>query len=171
MSERNSYTHFGLIHILAVSILLIAGCSDNSPLAPTGDSDSYDDPREIVPSETHNTADLRRPNETIRLSAPSNLIARNAENTSDCAANLKWQDNSLDEVGFVIMRKTRSTEAWRSIGHVDANTVRFHDRTVRHNQTYYYCVQAYSSALQSRFSNTAQFTTYGKSIFKVPVNI
>jgi transcriptional regulator CtsR len=87
--------------------------------------------------------------------APSNLVATPI---SSSQINLTWQDNSSDETGFKIERKTGSG-SYSQIATVGANVASYSDTYLSASTTYYYRVSAYSSAGNSDYSNEASATT------------
>ncbi len=60
--------------------------------------------------------------------------------------HLAWTDNSTDETGFSVYRKTGSTGTFAQIGTVGAGVVMFDDNTVAGNTSYFYKVVATNSA-------------------------
>jgi predicted esterase/predicted RNA-binding protein with TRAM domain len=56
--------------------------------------------------------------------------------------NLTWTDNSNNETGFQVFRKTSAATSYTAIGTVNANTTSFADSTVEASTTYQYAVQA-----------------------------
>jgi len=87
--------------------------------------------------------------------APSNLTATPI---SSSQINLTWQDNSSDETGFKIERKTGSG-SYSQIATVSANITSYSNTLLSANTTYYYRVRAYSAAADSDYSNEASATT------------
>ncbi len=88
--------------------------------------------------------------------APSNLVANPRDNGR---VRLTWRDNSGDETGFYIQRKTGSGTFSR-IATVPANTIYYVDATTAHLTTYSYRVIAYKAGVgQSLPSNIATCTT------------
>ena len=87
--------------------------------------------------------------------APTNL---SASAVSCSQINLSWTDNSNNETGFKIERKTGSG-SWSQIATVGANTTSYQNTGLAQNTTYYYRVRAYNSAGNSSYSNTANATT------------
>lgn len=71
---------------------------------------------------------------------------------------LSWTDNSADETGFKIERKTGASGTYNQIATVLANVVAYNDSSPSECTTYYYRVLAYSS-LNSPYSNEASATT------------
>ena len=66
-------------------------------------------------------------NNAFTINAPSNLTAT-IVSYSDIS--LSWQDNSNNEDGFVIERKTALEENWTEIGSVEANVTFYSDTTL-----------------------------------------
>jgi len=87
--------------------------------------------------------------------APSDLIATPI---SSSQINLTWQDNSSDETGFRIERKT-GTGSYAQIASVGVGVTSYSNTLLSANTTYYYRVRAYSAAGNSNYSNEASATT------------
>ena len=87
--------------------------------------------------------------------SPSNL---NASAVSTSQINLTWTDNSTDETGFRIERRT-STGSYIEIATVGANITSYSDTGLNESTTYYYRVRAYNSAGNSDYSNEASALT------------
>lgn len=87
--------------------------------------------------------------------APSNLIA-NA--TSSIQIDLSWADNSDNETGFKIERKTKETP-FTQIAKVGANVTHYTDKNLSSSTEYFYRVVAYNSIGDSYYSNIASDTT------------
>jgi hypothetical protein len=90
--------------------------------------------------------------------APSNLTAT-ADSSSEIG--LRWQDNSDNEGGFKIERKTAPSDTWSEITTVTANAYVHHDLGLTPSTTYTYRVRAYNMAGDSAYSNEASTTTFG----------
>jgi subtilisin family serine protease len=88
-------------------------------------------------------------------SAPSNLTATAL--SAGKGASLTWRDNSNNEDGFQIERKTGST--WQATATVPANTRSFTDASAARRTTYTYRVRAFYAAGGSAYSNQASVTT------------
>lgn len=78
------------------------------------------------------------------LSTPSNAVA---------AINLTWNDNSNNETGFRIERKTGTTGTFAQIATTAANVALYADTTVVTGTTYCYRVRAYNGAGNSAYTN------------------
>lgn len=100
--------------------------------------------------------------------APSSLTAT-ASGTS--TINVAWTDNSNNETGFKLERKTGSAGTWSEIaGAIAANTGSFSNTGLTAGTTYFYRVRSYNSAGNSSYSNEASATT-GTSGGSLPANI
>ena len=66
-----------------------------------------------------------------------------------------WSDNSTNETGFKIERKTNTTGAYAQIAQVGIGSTTFIDSTVYAGTTYCYRVRAYNTAGNSAYSNEA----------------
>jgi hypothetical protein len=88
--------------------------------------------------------------------APSGLTATSVSSTQ---INLSWQDNSPDETGFVVERKTGAGGSWAQIGTTGANSTYYSDSGLASGATYYYRVAATGSSGPSGYSNEAYATT------------
>ena len=89
--------------------------------------------------------------------APSGL---SATAISGNQINLAWSDNSNNEDGFKIERKT-GAGAYSQIAIVGAGVTSYPDTTVSPSTTYTYRVRAYNGAGDSAYSNEASATTPG----------
>jgi hypothetical protein len=90
-----------------------------------------------------------------RPAAPSSLTAAAA---STARIDLSWRDNSGNESGFRIERKTGSG-SWSQIDTVGANVTAFADTGLSASTTYTYRVRAYNSGGASDYSNETSATT------------
>ena len=89
------------------------------------------------------------------VTAPSNL---SATATAADQASLSWQDNSSDETGFRIERKSGSG-AYAQIATVTANATAYSDNGLAPATAYTYRVRAYTASNNSAYSNEASLTT------------
>jgi hypothetical protein len=92
--------------------------------------------------------------------APSGLTAAAV---SSSQVNLLWQDNSGDETGFRIERKTGAGGVYATVTTTAANTTAFSNTGLASGTTYYYRVQALSASGPSSYSNEAFATTSTQS--------
>ena len=71
------------------------------------------------------------------------------------ALTVTWGDNSSNEAGFKIERKTNTTGAYAQIAQVGIGSTTFIDSTVYAGTTYCYRIRAYNTAGNSAYSNEA----------------
>ena len=89
--------------------------------------------------------------------APSGL---SATAVSSSRINLSWKDNSLNETGFRIERKTGAGGTYTQVASVGKDVTRYTDTGLALSTSYYYRVRAYSDATgNSAYSNEADATT------------
>ena len=88
--------------------------------------------------------------------APTALAAAAA---SDTRVDLSWQDNSADELGFVIERSTDGGQTFAPAGSVGADTTQFPVTGLAAGTTYAFRVAAVNGAGASPWSDTASATT------------
>jgi alpha-tubulin suppressor-like RCC1 family protein len=79
---------------------------------------------------------------TPTVFAPSLL---NINIISPTQIQLSWQDNSPDEMGFIIERSFGGKEAYTEIGAVGSNIAIYFDTTITPGNIYYYRVRGYNS--------------------------
>jgi transcriptional regulator CtsR len=87
--------------------------------------------------------------------APSSLVATPV---SSSRIDLAWQDNSADETGFKIERKT-SSGSYSQIAAVGAGVTGYSSTRLSASTTYFYRVRAYKSTLNSDYCDEASATT------------
>jgi hypothetical protein len=93
--------------------------------------------------------------------APSGLGATAA---SSSQINLAWTDNSNNESGFKIERKTGSGGTWAQIAQVGANVTTYQNTGLSASTQYFYRVRSYiSGQANSDYSNEANATTQAAS--------
>src|SRR5882724_4655346 len=88
--------------------------------------------------------------------APSGLTATAV---SSSQINLSWTDNSNNETGFNIQRKTGAGGTYGQIASVGANVTTYNNMGLSANTTYYYQVDATNASGTSAWSNEASATT------------
>jgi hypothetical protein len=81
-----------------------------------------------------------------------------ATSISSSQINLTWQDNSSDETGFKIERKT-GYGSYSQIATVGAGVTSYSSVYLSAGTTYYYRVRAYNAAGNSDYSNEASAAT------------
>ncbi len=86
--------------------------------------------------------------------APSGLVALAAPSFM----SLAWNDNSSNETGFTVERKTGASGSWSQIASVGQNIAAYLDYGVSAGVTYYYRVSAYNASGNSGYSNEAYAT-------------
>jgi subtilisin family serine protease len=96
-------------------------------------------------------------NEAHAPAAPSNLFA---EGVSTSQIDLSWTDNSGNEAGFKIERKTGTGGTYSEIATVDADVTSYSDTGLSEESLHIYRVRAYHSGGISLYSNEAGATTY-----------
>ncbi|MGB8192909.1 MAG: polysaccharide lyase family 7 protein [Chitinophagaceae bacterium] len=100
--------------------------------------------------------------------APSSLTAT-ASGSS--IINVSWTDNSNNETGFKLERKTGSAGTWSEIaGAIAAGATTYSNTGLTASTTYYYRVRAYNATGNSAYSNEASATT-GATGGSLPANI
>src|SRR4029434_8915779 len=72
---------------------------------------------------------------------------------------LSWSDNSTNEVGFRIERRTGTTGTYAEIATVGVNTASYTDVNLPNGTTYCYRVRAYNAGGTSGYSNEQCATT------------
>jgi hypothetical protein len=90
--------------------------------------------------------------------APGGLTANAA---SSSTINLFWTDNSSNELGFRLERKTGSTGIYALIATLPANQTGYTDAGLQASTTYFYRIKAYNNAGESGYSTEAFATTSG----------
>ena len=99
-------------------------------------------------------------NATTCPAAPSGL---SATTSSSSEIDLSWTDNSSDETGFKIERKTGSGGTYAQIATVSAGVTSYSSTGLTASTTYYYRVRAYNSAGNSSYSSETNATTSAAS--------
>ena len=92
--------------------------------------------------------------------APTNL---SIETISETQINLSWQDNSINETGFKIERKTGSDGTYNEIDSTNIDTTSYNDTGLNSGTTYYYKIRAYNNAGNSSYSSAVNATTNSPS--------
>lgn len=93
--------------------------------------------------------------QTSPPAAPTELSATASTNT----VNLTWTDNSNNEAGFRISRKTGATGSWIVVGNVAQDVRSVQNVGLTSGVTYSYRVTSYNTAGESASSNEVTVTT------------
>ncbi|MBT9169303.1 MAG: Thermophilic serine proteinase [Syntrophomonadaceae bacterium] len=93
--------------------------------------------------------------------APISLLA--STGSSAGMITLTWADNSFNESGFRIERKTGASGTYSEVTTVGSNITIYHDLGLAAGTTYYYRIRAYNHAGNSTYSNEASATTVSTS--------
>jgi parallel beta-helix repeat protein len=93
---------------------------------------------------------------TTQINAPSNL---SATTISASQIDLSWTDNSVDETGFKIERKTGDSGTYSQITTRSANITTFLNTGLAQNTNYYYRIRAYNAGGNSEYSNETSVST------------
>ena len=88
--------------------------------------------------------------------APSGLAATARSSTR---VDLRWNDNSSNETGFRIERRSGNSSDWEEIASVGTNTTFFQNSGLLPSTLYLFRVTAFNAAGSSANSNTAGITT------------
>jgi hypothetical protein len=100
------------------------------------------------------------------LEEPSNL---EAYVTQEKGLELTWIDNSFDETGFEIWRRTTNT-SWRVHTTVGRNATFYVDNTAEEGIQYYYMVRAYNNVYNVYSKNTSEVSA-GIGLINPPENL
>ena len=120
------------------------------------DIDRDGKPDLIIAHSSSNTVSVLRNIIGIVPIAPSNLTLNVV---SSSQITLTWKDNSNNEEGFKIERKTGSGGSYAEIKTVSANTKTFPDNGLEDGTQYYYKVRAYNGAGNSDYCPEANAIT------------
>lgn len=98
----------------------------------------------------------------VSTSQPFAPTEISAVSFSSSTVKLKWKDNSDDESGFEIFRKSQFSNVFTSIAKVSANTTEYTDTKLGNGQTYTYKIAAYNN-----FGKTESTSVTAMTIKKV----
>lgn len=87
--------------------------------------------------------------------APTEL---QVDSYSTSTVELSWKDNSNNEKGFEIYRKTKSS-SFTKIATLPKDTTKYEDKALTSGMTFYYEVKAYNEGGESSPSNVVEVTT------------
>ena len=94
-------------------------------------------------------------------SAPSGLTA---QAISSSQINIAWTDNSDNEQGFKIERRTGTSGSYLWIDTAEPNVTSYSSMGLLANTAYYYRIRAYNNKGESAWSNEATATTSASSV-------
>ena len=100
-----------------------------------------------------------QPSATTFQAAPAPPSSLTITSVLSNKVSLSWTDNSNNETGFKIQRKTGLTGTYATIATTAANVTAYNDITVTDGTVYYYKVSATNTAGDSAFSNEVSGTT------------
>lgn len=89
--------------------------------------------------------------------APSTLVATAV---SSSQIDLIWQDNSDNEQGFIIERKTPCAESYDQIANINKDVTNYSDTGLPPASVYYYRVKAFNEVGNSNYSNKDAAVTF-----------
>lgn len=115
-----------------------------------------------VGSAWSNTVEVTTPALPV---APANLTATALISS---VIGLAWTDNSSDETGFRIERKTSASGDWTETGTAGSNVTSLYCAGLSPLTTYYFRVRSYNSNGNSGYSNEASATTTEESTWPAP---
>jgi uncharacterized protein (TIGR02145 family) len=114
------------------------------------------------------SSDSDSENVTIIPLAPTNLTG---EVISGSQINLVWSDNSTNEIGFKVERKT-ITGTFVEIGNTTTNITTFNDTGLTQNTSYTYRIYSYNSSGNSpNYSNEITLVTLNTTALDLDGNI
>ena len=93
------------------------------------------------------------------LTIPDPPTGLQAVAASSFSVDLAWTDNSYDEDGFRVERKTGVDGTWAEIGSTGPDVAALRDAGLSDDTTYFYRVRAFNNAGESSYSNEAGATT------------
>lgn len=127
---------------IAMNMIALAGCGGGGG----GEGGVTSSPIPVMPS-----------------TPPEAPTALQAQDLSQTAIRLTWSDNSSNEEGFYVERKTTST-AFTRIATIPPNATSYDDTGLAQGTTYMYRVAAYLGVSTSVYSDEESATTQGQPI-------
>ncbi|MBX7043996.1 MAG: fibronectin type III domain-containing protein [Ignavibacteria bacterium] len=105
------------------------------------------------------------------INSPTEL---EAEFENNSYVKVKWEDNSNNELGFIVERALDGDSlSWEVVGQTNANVRIYNDYWILLNRLYHYRAYAYNSGGNSGYSNSDTVSTYGDTtnIPSAPTNL
>ena len=96
-------------------------------------------------------------------SVPSNLVLSKTQ--INPAINLNWDDNSDNELGFIVERSTGDALHFDSLTATDSNINYYTDGEIQPNTIYYYRIKSYNEGGSSQGSNQEAITSLNESVY------
>jgi subtilisin family serine protease len=107
---------------------------------------------------------------TSTLAAPSAPANVQASSNTGGRVDLKWADQSANELGFAIERSSGG-QAYVPVDTVGVNLTNYSDWKVSPNTTYYYRVRAYNPGGSSSYANAVKVTTPNVGLPTAPASL
>lgn len=95
--------------------------------------------------------------------APNTPSGLTAEALSSSQVVISWADNSGDETGFTIERKSPITGTYATVATPTANTTVYTDTNCSSFSTYYYRIKSFNAMGDSAYSNEASAVTFNRT--------
>ncbi len=105
------------------------------------------------------------------INSPTELEAEFEDNSY---VKVKWEDNSNNELGFIVERALDGDSLfWEVVGYTNTNVRIYNDYWILLNRLYHYRAYAYNSGGNSGYSNSDTVATYGDTtnIPAAPTNL
>lgn len=157
MLKRFNFTKGVLFVFALASLVWMAGCSSDSPTAPSSEPEEC--PTNILELKS-NDAQITCKSEAKKhlpggMMMPTGVFGTLTPVTDDInklICTIKWQDNSQVELGFTIERRVGLEGPWQVIGQTITDDSKFQDLHFNRNKIYFYRVQAFNSISRSAYS-------------------
>jgi|GEM_PF-350939 len=88
-----------------------------------------------------------------KINPPTNLTSQTSGNHE---IDLSWNDNSTDETGFVLERRSLTDPAFEVVATLNPNTTHYADANLAFNDNYTYRIRAARATVRSAYSNTVE---------------
>ncbi|MFO7658958.1 MAG: fibronectin type III domain-containing protein, partial [Bacteroidales bacterium] len=105
---------------------------------------------------------------TLPPSIPVAPVSLRSLLTGTTSVRLAWNDNSNNELGFIIERSDGTAENFRQIATVKANIKEYTNSSLTPKTTYFYRVKAYNEDGHSSYSNVLTVTTLALQLPAAP---
>ncbi len=107
--------------------------------------------------------------EVIRLMAPAAPSDLSVVRDFETRARLEWDDNSTDETGFTLQRRTANSSDWQTIATLGSNATSYDDNSLKSTLNYVYRVYANTGQidLHSAYSDSVAASGEGSIAFSI----